>query len=404
MTNEENKIIRILLLFTWFTVIILALKFVQRKLARAASKFILPAQSRDFTYLKVGLDNNRVLASEYMAIWKANIVENNMRFYVHKLPLQRLNVFEIEVSAEAQDIIVFNTNDSCYEENLEYLFLMAQGTKCNIFAFNYRTVNSNRREGIIKQELIDDGKEVYRFVKTRRGRSNGIILYGHSLGAMIAIFVAIDCFKNNQSVKIFSDRAPASLSEAVCGLARTIFENPDKIGLNCSPRPMIGRILSMIIWPIVKIGLILLGWEMNVATAFREIPDDVKEYTVIRSKKEDRSYDRLSARHVDDLIIYFRSSLYAALSRETKAQKNSLKSTIQEMQLEQQFGKTIDEERLKQVQQRLALLKARKFNGSTKDSHGVPLMFLKSRNDDRTGLKLLAEFCHRNQDIQIPKF
>lgn len=86
-----------------------------------------------------------------------------------------------------------------------------------------------------------------------------------------------------------------------------------------------GIILSYIIWPIIKVVLILSNWEIDAASAYRKLSNKNKFYTLVRSSIEDRSkkiirpnpdekiVKRIVERIKDDSIITHYASLHLSV-------------------------------------------------------------------------------------------
>lgn len=219
---------------------------------------------------------------------------------------------KVQQNIEHQKYIVnFLGNSGAYELIIDEMKADAENLSANVVGFNYRGVMNSTGKPKSKKDLVVDG-----ISQVQRLLDNGVLpqnitLKGLSLGGGISSLVAAYFHKNKQPINIFNDRSFSSISNYAVGHIRTLGGNHTG-----HRESAFGIILGWIAKPFIKIILSLLKWEINAGDAFKAIPEDFRDYVVVRSPKNKRTREIL-----DDAKICHYASIHITLKDERRAKK-----------------------------------------------------------------------------------
>lgn len=259
-------------------------------------------------------------------------------------------------------IIFLGGVGSCYERNLNLMVTLAETTNAVCIGFNPRGVCESTGAAYSKHDSLTDGiAQVQRLIDN--GVNPGwIILKGESYGSAVAAEVGEYFHNKGLNIYVFCGRAFSSLSEEVSGLVSR--------GIN--------KAVSTVAKPFIKGILYSTNWDANTYKSFKNLPEQNREYMLVRSPRETRAWRK------DDLVVGYTESLHYALRRDQKMQNvNSRSIDDSDMTAEKQKSR------------------ARKFMTEAPGTNGhiVPLARLTNRNNE-DGLSFFRQFVVRsNQAI-----
>ena len=266
--------------------------------------------------------------------------------------------------AQQKYIINFVGNQSRYENIIDAMRADAEALHCHVVGFSSGIATS-------KNHLLIDGIAQVQWLLDRGVSPKNITLKGHSLGGAIATLVAYHFHQNNKPVNVFSDRSFSSLSKLVSPLVqRHLLESIAE-----NERAFIPKLRAQIIGLICKLLVSMSNWNIQASGAFKKIPEDYREYIVIRQRGVDGS------NIMNDDIVHYEASIHTALKHERQAKKTSL------------------QRRGADLAQCSAQFKARKMTiatgYTTTNIHGVNLAYVTNRYGE-SGLTFFRTFVQRS--------
>ena len=197
----------------------------------------------------------------------------------------------------------------------------------NIIGFNYRNVSQS--QGIIQSEndLITDGIAQVQRLLDKHVPPENIYLKGMSLGGAISAMVAAHFHDLGIEVKCFNRSSFSNITNVVTGFLRSV-PGEDNLPVTGYTETRGRKIIATLLKPIIKLGLILSGWDMDAGSAFARLPIQDREYMLVRSSRELR--ESLEPR--DDTIITHYASIHMALKKERRKHKDFIDTRIQELE------------------------------------------------------------------------
>lgn len=208
-------------------------------------------------------------------------------------------------------IIIFGGNSGCFQKNNELPDI--NRLNCNVVAFNYRGVAGSSGSPCCAQDLVTDGIAQVERLLAQGVKPEDILLNGRSIGSAVATLVCKYFHDREIKVKLFLRDPPSSLTNVVISWLRAEKNSGYKEKTS-------GKIVGWLLMPLIKFFLVASQWEMEVADAYKKIPDEYKEYTLVRSSKIRRN----EVNPGDDTIIPYYASLHAALKPIRQQQKLTL--------------------------------------------------------------------------------
>ena len=300
-----------------------------------------------------------------------------------------------------ETIIIFQGRGVPFESNIDYAIKIAQSLDCNTISFNYRGVHKSTGKATKLDNLVLDGVAVVNTLLSRGIRPENIVLYGGCMGGNISTLVAEYFHKKQKKVYVFNDRGFSSFTQSALGIVKSTQKPKGHF--------MLSNILSVLLYPTFMFATVLSGWEKDITASFLSIPDEYKDYTVIRSSKANREKES----RLDDGFIDYDSSLHIGLKKYRKFKKESIKKELAVLE-----NCTTFEQRKKKesLEDELNSFKKHKFDGipnpekktfldylNSKNLHNLPhcleLSKIQNRFDENmTGFKYFSDFVNKSKN------
>lgn len=282
------------------------IKFAVNKLVGARiGKKVLPAQ--DFPKVGIKLDlspDNNNNASEKLAYEKYEVLTHDG---VHLDTLEvKLQLPLASPGGSPKYIINLLGNAARYELAIDDMKRDAQELQANVVGFNFRGVGASTGRAKSANDLLVDGIAQVQRLLAQGVAPENIILKGHSLGAAVASLVAQHFHQQGQPIYLFNSRSFSSLTKVVVG----------HLQLSSGGRKIL---LAM---PLIKFILSLSAWEINAGDAFKNIPEEYRDYIVVRAPKS------LRGKCIDDGVIPHYASIHKILTRERRHKKAQINTKI----------------------------------------------------------------------------
>lgn len=254
--------------------------------SQSIGKLILPAQWRVPENLNARILEN--LSAKFSLHINAGYIGTHDGAIIDTIQLTPLSEQSNAIGKQCF-IIKFNGNGMQYTDALEKFAIDAITLKETVIAFNYRGVGNSKKTPETFQNLVTDGIAQVQRLLDLGVHSKNITLDGLSLGGGVATMVAYHFHQQEKPVYLWNDRSFASLSKAAAGMLA-----PSLPGL---ADDIVNSSFESSSWSIMK----PTGWDVDVASAYKAIPNEFKGYMVVAKKSE----------HSDgDGIIAHRASLH----------------------------------------------------------------------------------------------
>ncbi|VEB34824.1 sidB homolog, substrate of the Dot/Icm system [Legionella sainthelensi] len=257
-------------------------------------KLVLPAQWREpkilgeITLIQFAHANGLVIQGGYVGTHDSAVLDT----------IELKPKTESNTSLKNQHYIIkFNGNGMFYQDALYNYAYDANQLNLTIIGFNYRGVGNSKKTPETFQDLVTDGIAQVQRILDRGVDSKKITLDGLSLGGGVATIVASHFHKIGKPVYLWNDRSFASVSKAAAGVVAPEIDN------------IFGETLATSIectsWSLMKPS----GWDVDVAKAYNEIPDEYKNHMYV-AKKSTLSYG--------DGVIAHWASLHEGVKQDEK--------------------------------------------------------------------------------------
>lgn len=360
-----------------------ALWGINRWLGKKVGELVLPAQTEDV----LPCPSNLSTAFRDIEFIKHLVVTHD-QCYLDTIEIEHASQ-KIKPVWEQNYLINFLGNAGLYEEdfNLNEMQNDANQLQCNVVGFNYRGVGESKTTGKFAQsieDLVVDGIAQVNRLLEKGVPASRITLKGHSLGGAIAVLVTKYFHDHGQKISVFCDRSFRDLTHVVVGWIRKSES----------------KLLGSLSYPFIKLALLATKWEINVAGAFKAIPEAYKQYVVIKPSHEEKVEAKRRDRELRDEIISGYASLHRALKNERKKEKQALR-TIDAKLIEAYHNNLISKEIIKSreyLAEALISLKDRKMilnpENEYEASHNVELKSLVSRHKKINGQLFFNNFMH----------
>ncbi len=178
------------------------------------------------------------------------------------------------------------------ENRLDYLKNISIKNNSVVIGFNYRGIVNSTGIAKYADDIVNDAIAQVKELLGKGVEPSKIILDGHSLGGAVAALAAKHLHDNGIKINIFSDRSFDTFSENV----GAIVKNP---------------ILKYLAKKLIKNS----GWDMEAGEAFAKIPDENKEFVVIRIPNKTMLQRQSDS---DDTVILRKNDIYSGLKRRLK--------------------------------------------------------------------------------------
>ncbi|MDP3562104.1 MAG: alpha/beta hydrolase [Legionellaceae bacterium] len=193
---------------------------------------------------------------------------------------------------ERKFIIKFKGQNGFYESTLDDFAHDAISSNRVVIGFNYRGVGYSQKKPLIFQELVTDGIAQVQRLLAAGVNSENILLDSESLGGAIATMVAFHFYEKKTPVYLFNSRSFSSLSLTAVEMQTPMLPTPIKYFLR--------RIIAS------------MGWEADVAAAYKQIDEKYKRYLVVAKPSE---------KSTGDTIIPHDCSLHRAVREDEKTKQ-----------------------------------------------------------------------------------
>lgn len=246
--------------------------------------------------------------------------------------------------------------------------------QCNVVGFHFRGNGKGKGQAASIEDCIVDGIAQVQRVLDKGVAPEKILIEGYCFGGAVAAAVAKYFHDHGKKIGLFNDRSFSNATNMLLGRMRAGYTSPTEYAVESKSgytETWLGKCKAFLAMPFVKLGLLLSRWEIEAEKAYRSLPDDCKEYIVVKSSKQIRQNDK----PIDDSVITDYASLHEAV-KYTKPLFASLDET----------------EKLKS--------KARKMQPNSdsyqEQGHGLSRKLLHSREDKtQTADDLYVDFLNR---------
>lgn len=241
-----------------------------------------------------------------------------------------------------------------YQSHIDKMQRAADHLGATYYGLNYRGFGTGEKGPRSKRDIVNDAITLVQHLIKQGVKPECIVLSGYSLGAATLTYAARHFHRLDQKVYLYNHRSFSSLTRVVLGFLHRIhqwikYSGEKSNQINGHETSIIGKILAVILAPIVKFLIVFSGWEMNSARAFKGIPKKYREYDLAKAPKVERhTEDKKRILQRDDVIIPHYASLHRSLKSE---RKNVSKSTVVELSAHYE------------------LIKARKMRSGLSDGH-----------------------------------
>jgi effector protein SdbA len=247
-----------------------------------------------------------------------NIQDNSKRlnfFSLKGLDGSILDSVEIAADGEAEKdldkrtfVIMCMPRSNSYMAWLKRLRIYAEQAETTYVAFNYRGVERSRGVIWTEDDMVDDALAQAQRLMLMGVKPENIAFEGECLGAAIATMAAAEMHKQGNKVNLFNARSFRSTFDLA--LYKIL---PGKSASWLHPATYARYALAGLFIVFVAPIILLSRWNMNAEAAWKQIPDENKDFMVVRSQTS--SDDEKP--NVDDPMVEHKHASIYALEKET---------------------------------------------------------------------------------------
>lgn len=190
---------------------------------------------------------------------------------------------------EKSFIIKFKGQKGFFESTFDDYVKDAVSSNMVVIGFNYRGVGHSKKSPLVFQDLVTDGIAQVQRLLDIGVNSEKILLDSESLGAAIATMVAFHFHEKKTPVYLFNSRSFSSLSYAAVETKMPGLPSPFKY--------------------LLRRSIASIGWEADVAAAYKQIDIKYKAYMVVAKP---------SHKSTGDTVIPHHCSLHRAVRKDEK--------------------------------------------------------------------------------------
>lgn len=278
--------------FSWMP----SINFFSKRMARN----VLPALNRPAPDLVKVKSERAVLSNTYEVEIHGGQVFTHDGAALDTVEIIPYRLINIDLN-EKNFIIKFKGQKGFYESTLDDYVKDAVSSNMVVIGFNYRGVGHSTKPPLVFQDLVTDGIAQVQRLLDMGVNSEKILLDSESLGAAIATMVAFHFHEKKMPVYLFNSRSFSSLSHTAVETKIPGYSNSIKYFLR--------RTISSI------------GWEADVAAAYKQIDIKYKCYMVVAKPSKNST---------GDTVIPHHCSLHKAVRKD---EKNEYKVTGNENKL-----------------------------------------------------------------------
>ena len=183
---------------------------------------------------------------------------------------------------ERRFIISCLARDKNYITQLSEYSITANSIDCTVIGFNYRGVCYSKGLVWTQDNMVDDAVDQAERLILSGANPEYICLDGHCIGGVVATLAAEILRQRGYNVKVINDRSFQSLPNFLAGY---LFPEPNESLFN--PIVLIRYVLGSLVYVSMWVILWLSHWEMDAASAWKNIPDKDKTYVVAHEMQGD---------------------------------------------------------------------------------------------------------------------
>lgn len=299
--SSQNKLLAFIDSTTFlpsiFSAFSIGIKLLKYFTASKLSKLILGAQNEDF-------------ALTYPPLFTQSFIEElpstlkGQRYTIITHDGAQLDKLQISPTTASNEYIInFVGSGMCYEQILEEMKKDAEELNCHVIGFNFRNVSHSIGEALSSKDLVTDGIAQVQHLLDQGVEPRHIILKGFSLGAAIATLVAKHFYSHDKHINLFNDRSFSTLTKTITA----------QIRCNGTGHLETKKVTGTLAYPLVKGVLNFTDWEIDAASAYKDLPPESRTYTTVRSPSSLRGMYEEEV--IDDSVIPYRASLHEAVKK-----------------------------------------------------------------------------------------
>jgi hypothetical protein len=195
---------------------------------------------------------------------------------------------------------------------LDRMVERANRFQCNVVGFHFRGNGKGKGQATSIEDCIVDGIAQVQRALDKGVAPKKILLEGYCFGGAVA--TAVVEYFHNHGIKIglFNDRSFSNATNMLLGRMRVGYTSPTEYAVESKSgytETLLEKCKAFLAMPFVKLGLLLSKWEIEAAEAYQSLPDDCKEYMVVKSSKQIRQ----NVKPIDDAVITDYASLHEAV-------------------------------------------------------------------------------------------
>ncbi|MES2212414.1 MAG: hypothetical protein V4490_04670 [Pseudomonadota bacterium] len=195
-----------------------------------------------------------------------------------------------------------------------------------VLAFNYGKVGRSTGPLGSYQHLVRSLESQMDYLIDLGVDPKNIEVRAHSLGGGVACCAVRNAHRYGLEARLFNDRSYRNISSIVRGMIKISFER--------AGWPKLGKIISWIALPFVKLLVVFSDWEIDALTPATQINARYLDLCVLRTAHQDRS----PGFYGDDRVIDYDASLYSGLKHQKQAglffSRHDLKKTMSKVYTE----------------------------------------------------------------------
>lgn len=292
--------------------------FIQQRLA----SLIVPiagSKKQDFEKVSAIVDEAVAWCNEHVVGDVGNISSKNSKVkYRGNAELDTQELFskhQTKLPINDQTFVIkINPNAANYESFIpSYAQEMIHG-HYNIVCFNYPGAGRSTGKAVCTDDWVDSVIAQARVKIAAGADPEKIYLDGRSIGGAFAVLAAKRLHEEGIKVNVYNRFSFSKLSNVIGGWVSQPFQ---KIGL-----PKFADVIFRKVSGAARKVLQHYQLEMDVDDAYNAIPNDYKDYSVIKTSKKIKQYEKVA----DDKIIMPSASLHASQKTNNKDEKSYLKT------------------------------------------------------------------------------
>lgn len=181
--------------------------------------------------------------------------------------------------SERKFIVTCMARDQNYINWIKDFNHSANRIGCTVIGFNYRGIDYSKGMVWTQDNMIDDALSQVQRLLDLGAKPENIGLEGMSLGGVIATLTAARLHEQNLKVKLYNERSFRSSIRLISG-----YLLPDDNSNPWNPLNWLRYLIAGLVYILLGPVIWLVGWPMDAETAWDKIPEEDKEYSVVRDE------------------------------------------------------------------------------------------------------------------------